>query len=119
MQDIIDFSKMKQMREEQEEERLKELTDEFESDEEDIASISTLMAMEAVNSMLQLGYPIDETPECIKDILALIEAVRALGYRAKGLDSPIHEVNNTLYGFVDDEAELLEDFISDLNDNLC
>ena len=115
MNDVIDFAKMKQKREE---DRLDELTEEYESDEEEAATLSTLATMEIVNSMLHLGYPIHDNPECIKDILGLIESVRALGYRAKGLESPIHEVNNTLYGFVDDEAQLLDDFLTDMEDNL-
>lgn len=115
MTDVIDFTKMKQRREE---EKLVELTQEFESDQEEIANIATMSAMEIVDAMMYLGYDVADRPECIKDILGLIEAVRALGYRAKGLESPIHEVNNTLYGFIDDEASLLAEFIADMNDNI-
>lgn len=115
MTDVIDFTKIKQKREE---EKLVEVTQEFENDQEEVANIATMSAMEIVDAMIYLGYPVADTPECIKDILGVIEAVRALGYRAKGLNSPIHEVNNTLYGFIDDEASLLADFIADMQDNV-
>jgi len=115
MTDVIDFAKVKQKREEK---KLDSITEEFESDEEEIANIAALATMEIVDAMLHFDYPIQDNPECIKDILGLIESIRALGYRAKGLNSPIHEVNNTLYGFIDDEASLLEDFLTDMEDNL-
>jgi FMN phosphatase YigB (HAD superfamily) len=115
MTDVIDFTKIKQKREE---EKLVELTQEYENDQKEVAEIATMATMEIVDAMIQLGYDVADKPGCIKDILGVIEAVRALGYRAKGLESPIHEVNNTLYGFVENEASLLEDFIADMNDNI-
>lgn len=118
MSEVIDFTKRKQKRQEQEEQRLEQLTDEFESDEEEVANISTMATMEIVDAFVQLGYPVSDNPECIKDILGLIESIRALGYRAKGLDSPIHSVNDTLYGFIEDEAELLDQFLEDMEDNI-
>lgn len=115
MTEVIDFSKIKQKREQ---EKLDSIAAEFESDEEEVANLAALATMEIVDAMIHFEYPIRENPECIKDILGLIESIRALGYRAKGLNSPIHEVNNTLYGFIEDEAQLLDDFLADMEDNL-
>ena len=115
MSDVIDFTKIKQKREQ---EKLDNIAAEFESDEEEVANIAALATMEIVDVMIHSQYPIRENPECIKDILGMIESIRALGYRAKGLNTPIHEVNNTLYGFIDDEASLLDDFLADMEDNL-
>ena len=115
MTNVVDFKKVKEFKEKQ---KLDDITKEFESDEELAANVATLGAMEIVDAMLHIGFPITDKPECIKDILGLSESMRALAYRAKGINSPIHEVNNTLYGFIEDEASLLEDFIADMNDNI-
>lgn len=115
MTNVVDFKKVKEIKEKQ---KLDDITEEFETDEELAANIATLGAMEIVDAMLHIGLPIADKPECIKDILGLIESIRALAHRAQGINSPIHEVNNTLYGFIKDEEGLLADFIADMNDNI-
>ena len=115
MDNVVNFTVAKQIKEQQ---KLDELIEEHLSDEEDAAEVSTVAAMEIVDALIHLGYPISETPECIKDILALIESIRAIAYRSKGLETPIHDVNNTLYGWVEDEADLLDKFLSDMEDSL-
>lgn len=115
MTDVINFAKIKQKREQ---EKLDQLTTEHENDEDEAADISTLAAMEIVYTLLEMGYPIQDNAKCIKDILAIIESVRALAYRAKGLETPFHQVNDTLYDFIDNEPQLLEYFIEDMMETI-
>lgn len=94
MDNIVDFKKFKT---DKEVERFEELTKEYEYIDEDSSDFATNVAIELGASLLEMGYDPRENPECIVDIFAIIEGIRGLMFRIRGIDYPFTEISDSMF----------------------
>lgn len=113
---IIDFNKAFEKRKRLQE---KHAEDVFKSDEEFIDFYSTLNARETVWGLRGFGVDVTEDPRSMLDILTIMEATKALMWRAKGKEYPFQTFANTVFADVEKESgvqiqDLFDNFIADM-----
>jgi hypothetical protein len=115
---IIDFNKAFEKRKRLQE---KHAEDVFKSDEEFIDFYSTLNARETVWGLRGFGVDVTEDPRSMLDILTIIEATKALMWRAKGKEYPFQTFADTVFADVEKESgvniqDLFDNFIADMEE---
>jgi len=95
--------------------------DVFESDEQFIDFFSTLNARETVWGLRGFGLDVENDPRSMLDILTIIEATKALMWRAKGKEYPFQTFADTVFADVEKESgvniqDLFENFIEDMEE---
>ncbi len=115
---VIDFNKAFEKRKRIEEKNAEDI---FKTDEEFIDFYSTLNARETVWGLKGFGVDVEKDPRSMLDILTIIEATKALMWRAKGKEYPFQTFANTVFEDVQKESgvqieELFENFIADMEE---
>jgi len=107
---VVDFNLFAKKREKEEETHLNELIKQFETKHQLYTEISLTATHEVCEVLMELGIPVDENGDCIKDILTISEGIKSLIYRALGEEYKFQDVCDTVVQ-VDNSEELLEDFL--------
>ena len=115
---VIDLNKAFEKRKRIEEKNAEDI---FKTDEEFIDFYSTLNARETVWGLKGFGVDVEKDPRSMLDILTIIEATKALMWRAKGKEYPFQTFANTVFEDVQKESgvqieELFENFIADMEE---
>jgi len=115
---IIDFNKAFEKKKKIQEAIEKDV---FKSDEEFIDFYSTLNARETVWGLRGFGVDVTEDPRSMLDILTIIEATKALMWRAKGKEYPFQTFADTVFADVEKESgvniqDLFDNFIADMEE---
>lgn len=113
---IIDFNKAFEKKKKVQEAIEKDV---FKSDEEFIDFYSTLNARETVWGLRGFGIDIEKDPKSMLDILTIIEATKALMWRAKDKEYPFQTFADTVFADVEKESgvqiqDLFDNFIADM-----
>lgn len=113
---VIDFTKAFEKKK-----RVQEAIEQdvFKSDEEFIDFFATLNARETVWGLRGFGLDVEKDPKSMLDILTIMEATKALMWRAKGKEYPFQTFADTVFADVEKESgvqmeELFEHFIADM-----
>ena len=116
MSDVIDFTQALAKREQK---RLDELVEEKENEEDFIANVAFSVGKDLVDIMPDFEYDVFENPECVRDLMLVIEGVRSMMHRIRGEKYPIHSFSDTLFEeIVGDRVtskEFLENFIENVD----
>ena len=108
---IIDFNetRLKMM-----EEKFDRVVEDSIKEEEFIKDFSMSVARDVVDAMDEFGYDVTSNPDCIKDLIALIEATEALLQRASGVETSFQKISNHLFLTLfetDDTKKILDSFL--------
>ena len=113
---VIDFTKAFEKKK-----RVQEAIEQdvFKSDEEFIDFFATLNARETVWGLRGFGLDVEKDPKSMLDILTIMEATKALMWRAKGKEYPFQTFADTVFADVEKESgvqieELFQNFIADM-----
>lgn len=107
---VVDFNSFTKRKDTEEENHLLELMEKFETEHQMYSEIALTATHEVCEVLMDLGIPVDENGDCIKDILTIAEAIKSLIYRAQGEEYMFQDVCNSVVR-VDNPEELLEDFL--------
>jgi hypothetical protein len=97
-------------------EKFDQLTIEMENEEDFIADFAITVMRDVVDALIELDYDITDKPEAVKDLLAAVEALRALVSRIAGRDHPFQAVADSIFDEVFGEEALqdvLESFMEE------
>lgn len=108
---VINFSKIKEAREQQTFDAIVEEMEKEDSNVEDIAVYIASLVVDEVQ--MQFESDITTDPKAIFDILAIIESIKALALRSMGREYYSQEFNTAMYShMVKDPEKLLKHFMS-------
>ena len=115
---VIDFNKAFEKKKRVQEEIDQDV---FESDEQFIDFFSTLNARETVWGLRGFNVDVEKDPRSMLDILTIIEATKALMWRAKGKEYPFQTFADTVFSDVEKESgvniqDLFDNFIADMEE---
>lgn len=113
---VIDFNAV---RSKMMERRLDEIAEETVADEEFVRNFSESVARDIVDAMEDFGYDILANPECIKDIVAIIEATEALLQRAVGVETSFQKISDHLFVAIfgeEDAEKVFSSFLDAIDD---
>lgn len=113
MSNVVDFQKMLlEARLEQAKQQEQDRKEMLELEEERINNLSLQILVDVVETMQECGYDIRDNPECVKDLLLVMEAMGGVMHRVIGDKPPIHEVSDGLFAYDYEQCEdLLNVFI--------
>ena len=115
MNNVIDFNKM---RVKKEQDRLDEIVEETENEEEFIANVAFSVGRDLVDVLPELEYDIFENPECVRDLMLVIEGVRSMMHRIRGEKYPIHSFSDTLFEEIVGDRVTSEEFLNHFIENV-
>lgn len=107
---VVELSGFMKKKEEDEKEVFDKLVDNFESEKMAINTIAHTTANEVCEIIFDLGIDLESNPDCIKDIIVMIESIKATIYRARGEEYHFHDVSDMLIN-IDNTEEELADFL--------
>lgn len=91
---IIDFTKFKVDREE---EKFDQLTDEIDAIDHFSGDFAFSLVADINEALYELDYNTMDNPESILELLAIVEATRALIFRIAGLPYPFQKVSESVF----------------------
>lgn len=115
MDNVINFKEIKERKELKEQEKFDSLVDQKLDDEKLFATIGYHAALDILQVLEEFDYDLYNDPKVIRDIFLVIEAIRGIGNRLTGELYHMHSVSDALFGNIVNDEELLEDFLSDLD----
>ena len=108
MNDIINLDSF---RKKKEEDYFDKIVSEYEDEDHMFTDFGAAAMAEIVDTMREIGINIEDNPECIKDVILCIEAIKGLMYRAKGKNYAMCIFADTICGEDVDVDSLLESFL--------
>lgn len=88
----------------------------FDNDD-DITEFALLVSFDLVDTLGEFGINIETDPNVFRDILSLIEAIKAIIYRTKRDPYSWHKITDQLGDFKDEEMpDLLREYLQKLVD---
>ena len=113
---IIDFNSMKSKLTK---DRLIEIVNEEEENTRFIENFAHNVAVDIVDAMQEFGYNISDNPDCIKDLIAIMEATEALLQRSSGGTTSFQQISDHIFSGIfdtEDTKKVLDDFLESFND---
>jgi hypothetical protein len=86
----------------------------FEMEEEErlVNELSLYLLSEVVETAAENGFDIRNNPECVKDLLLIMESIAGMMHRSVGDNLPITDISNKLFPYNEDRCdELLDIFL--------
>lgn len=111
MDNIIDFKSIKAKKEQ---DKFDAIIEEKIDDEKLFAHLGMHVALDVMQVFDEFDFDLYRDPKVIRDILLLVESVRAIGNRLSGELYHTHSVSDALFGNITNPEEVLEEFLSDL-----
>lgn len=108
---VIDFQKAK---EKLEQKKFDQIVEEAQNEDEFISDLSANAVLDIVDVLCELGYDVEDNPACVKDILLVSEAIKALMYRIRGVEFPMQKVSDACFPI--DEVEKALQIVLELGD---
>lgn len=106
---IIDISKF--IRKE-DDNRISDLFEDAQKEDIIYTSIALTCAFEVAMMLKDIDINMEDNPATIKDMFVVVDAVKSLIYRVRGISYPFQDISDTFNPLEDDElAEILEDFL--------
>ena len=113
MDNVIDF---KAIKEKKEQEKFDDLVGTQMEDDQFFAVIGYHAALDILQVLEEFDYDLYNDPKVLRDILLVIEAIRGIGCRLTGELYHMHSVSDALFGNIVNDEELLEEFLSNLDE---
>lgn len=110
---IVDINKFRKDRvKEALSDRVEKTMQEMADEDEFIARFSVETAIQIVEAAYDVEFDVADNPECIKDIMMIIESVAGMMSRIRGVEQPFHDISDGIFKYDKAEAEdLFEDFL--------
>jgi hypothetical protein len=108
MNDIIDLNSFRKKKEET---YFDEIVAEYEDEDHMFTDFAASAMAEIVDTMREIDINIEDNPECMKDVILCIEAIKGLMNRAKGKNYAMCVFADAVCGEDVDVDSLLESFL--------
>lgn len=109
MNDVIDLNSF---RKKKEEDYFDDMVTEYENEDHMYTDFAAAAMSEIVDTMREIGINIEDNPECMKDVILCVEAIKGLMYRAKGNNYAMCVFADAVCGENVDVDSLLESFLA-------
>lgn len=91
---VVDFNAIKSQKME---EKFDQIAEETMQEEEFIADFAISVSGDLIEALSEFEYDIMENPECVYDIIMLIETIRGMMHRIRGEEYPIQTFADTMF----------------------
>lgn len=113
---VIDFNSI---RTKKMQEKLDKLVEESIEEEEYIADFALNVVGDLIEALSEFGYDVMDNPDCIRDVITVIESIRGLMHRIRGEEYPMQTLSDSIYDQVMDEdvttKEVLINFLEGMD----
>ena len=99
-------------------EKFDQLAEETVEEEEFIADFAISVAGDLIEALAEFDYDIMENPDCVRDIIMVIESIRGMMHRIRSEEYPMQVFSDTVFeqivGDSVDSKEFLRKFIESM-----
>jgi len=112
MSNVIDFSSILKQKRDLEIEAIAIEQDALEALAGDFALSAMLDVIEALEEM---GFDLFNNPDCIRDVLAGVESIRAMIYRIHGEKTAFQKISDDVFDEIEDTKTVLSNFLDEFS----